>query len=114
MASSSVQAVLAPGQVIGFFLSGTQERFAGGIIFSGQGLPFIQALSADLAGMVYAHEAGGMLPFAVVHHRVVDRIARARPFGDGFGGHRAQGAVETDHDVVYECHICLCYPRWVS
>ena len=54
------QAVGAPGQVVGLFLGCVQQVGAGGAVTGDGRLPEIQALGADLADMVDAHQAGGM------------------------------------------------------
>ena len=59
------QALLAPHQVIDLLRRRLLHLFPHGGQFRGEGLPLVERLGADLAGMVDPHQPGGMSPFAI-------------------------------------------------
>jgi hypothetical protein len=54
------QPLLAPAQVVLFFLRGGQQLFAYLAIAGGQRLALVERLRGDLAGVIDAHQPGGV------------------------------------------------------
>ncbi|MCY1180900.1 hypothetical protein D9M73_213730 [compost metagenome] len=102
MAVQLANALLAPGQVVDFFLSGMLHGLAHFGQLGGQGLALVQRLGADFTGMVDAHQPGNMAGLLLVQvnvwlddgRRWPGRLAAERQQGAHGGIGLQQQAVE--------------------
>ena len=69
MTAQLADALLAPGQVVDFFLGRVLHGLAHFGQFGGQGLALVQRLGTDFPGMVDAHQAGHVPGVLVTHLR---------------------------------------------
>lgn len=82
-----LQAGLAPGEVIGFFLSSTQQFVPSRIRACGECLTLVEGLRADFSRVVHAHQSRSVFPLAGAQARffVSDGGGRSRSrFGAGY------------------------------
>ena len=100
MAAQFVQALLAPGQVLGFLVGGGQQGALCFRIARGERLASIKRLRAHLAAMIDTHEAGGMALLGRVQLGVGQIGIRVRAARPGLGEDRAQRLVELKDEGV--------------
>src|SRR5690348_308435 len=93
----------APSQMVGFLGGrGFKVRPRRGIARE-RGLPVVQRLRADLAGMVHAHQPGDVAASLRVQLGQGQRFAWRRTRGDCSTGHGVQGALEATKQQVERC-----------
>ncbi len=95
-----VEAVGAPGEVVGFLLRGLAQLGAHRRVTRHCGLPRIQRLRADLARVVDAHQPGRMAAGGLVEFRLRVGFARVDALRLGPCEHGVQGALELAEPVV--------------
>ncbi|SOT94099.1 hypothetical protein CFBP6762_00543 [Xanthomonas arboricola pv. fragariae] len=95
-----VQAVGAPGQMVGFFLRRLQQMMLGVGIAGDRGLAEIQALRADLADVVDPHQAGGVATLVRFQCDVGRVGGRVGPLGGRIAEYRVQRALGFDQQPV--------------
>ena len=95
-----LQAFGAPGQVIGLFLRGRQQLRACRLVARDGRLAHVQRLRTDFAGVVDAHQPGGVAPRAIVHRALDFVVAWVPALGDRAPGRRGQGALRFDDEAI--------------
>ncbi|BFM17801.1 hypothetical protein R50073_39840 [Maricurvus nonylphenolicus] len=76
MAIELLQAFLAPGQMVNFFVGGMLHFLAYFGQLGSQGLALVQGLGAYLTGVVDAHKARSMTAFSIRQLRFCDLVGR--------------------------------------
>ena len=97
-----IEAIRAPGQVIGFLLRCREQLRARGFVVSHRRLTHIQRLCADLAGMVDAHQPGGMSARGFTHHDIGLSCTGIAAFGSRFPGCRSERALTFDEQSIQQ------------
>ena len=70
------KALFTPGKMIEFFVSGTLQLCLDAVIASNEGMPLVQALCRDLAGVIDAHQPGCMRLLALAEFASVNALCR--------------------------------------
>ena len=103
---SSVEPRLRPGEVLLFLARGAREVGGDGRVARHQRLRGVERLRADFAGVVDAHQPGGVPALGVGQRSFGQRGAGDRARGRRVPGQRAQGAIEADDELVDHGGAC--------